>query len=227
MKPKGCVRIPSHSRVNSFPKVQHMTSLRRAVSDEVAAGNLLSKGLAGDDLSDHGAEDSEHGSTALVDLNVELVELLLSLKEVGDERSSVSAAVVTAVVGGGPDGELADSAEEDNLRDSGKRNGEKSVDTVGDVGEADAQLLREVSGELNVGVVEKHTDDGNHGNTAVLALDGTTALEARVESGEVLGRVGSTEESNGVVQAKRGRDSDGGVKRVDSTPGLVEGGGAL
>jgi len=63
------------------------------------------------------------------------------------------------------------------LRDSSKRNRERSVPTVGDIREM-------VFWEFNISIVEKHTNYGSYGNTFVLALYDTTKLEMSVESGE-------------------------------------------
>jgi hypothetical protein len=153
----------------------------------------------------------------LVDLHVKLGLELLSLKEVRNEWTSVSNSVVSGVVGCRPDGKLKETQEEDNLGNSGKRDGEKSVHAIRNIRETESQFLGEVSWELNVGVVEKHTDNGSHGNTSVLALDGTTTLEASVESGKVSGRVlGRIQPSKRIVESKRGGDSDGWIKRVDA-----------
>jgi hypothetical protein len=173
--------------------------------------------LSGDGLADKGTHDSHHSSTSLVDFHIELVLKFISLQEVGDERTSVSSSVVSGVVGSGPDGQLTDSTEEEDLGDSGNGDREKSVHAIRDVRETDSHLLGKVSGELNSSVVEKHTDNGSHGDTSMLTFDSTTALEVGMESGEfssgVLGRV---QPSKRIVQTQRSSDTDGGVKGVDT-----------
>mmetsp|Transcript_11964 Transcript_11964/g.20278 ORF Transcript_11964/g.20278 Transcript_11964/m.20278 type:complete len:249 (-) Transcript_11964:61-807(-) len=208
--------------------VGYILCLRRSVSDHVATGDLFCQGLSGDHFSDHGAHDSHHGGTSLVHFDIELLQLLLAVQEVGDERTSVSASVVSAVVGGGPDGKLADSAKEEDLGDSGQRHGEESVDAVGNVGETDAQFLGEVSGELNVGVVEQHTHDGHHGNTSMLALDGTTTLKVGVEGSLARGRIlVGVQPSKRIVKSQRSGHSDRGVQRIHTSPGGQRSSGTL
>ncbi len=53
--------------------------LRGSVSNDVPAGNLLSKGLTSDTLPDHSAKDAHHSCAPLVDLQVKFVLQLVPL----------------------------------------------------------------------------------------------------------------------------------------------------
>ena len=101
------------------------------------------------------------------------------------------------------------------------RDGADAVDAGGDVGELEVGGLGKVTIEDNVVVVNNGTDDGSHGNAAVLALDGTTTLEG-------LGL--SLEPAEGIVDAEGLGDTelelrDGEVGGDTSGLGGGEGGG--
>ena len=101
------------------------------------------------------------------------------------------------------------------------RDGADAVDAGGDVGELEVGGLGKVTIEDNVVVVDNGTDDGSHGNAAVLALDGTTTLE-----GLGLG----LEPAEGIVDAEGLGDTelelrDGEVGGDTSGLGGGEGGG--
>ena len=101
------------------------------------------------------------------------------------------------------------------------RDGADAVDAGGDVGELEVGGLGKVTIEDNVVVVDNGTDDGSHGNAAVLALDGTTTLEG-------LGL--SLEPAEGIVDAEGLGDTelelrDGEVGGDTSGLGGGEGGG--
>ena len=204
---------------------QSSINLRRSVSNKVSRSDLFGKSLSGDGFSNHGSHDTHHSGTSLVDFHVKLVLELVSLQKVGDERTSVPGSVVSRVVGSRPDGKLANTAEEENLSQTGGGNREKSHHTIGDIRESDSHLLGKVSGELNSGIVEKHTDNGSHGNTSVLSLNSSATLEVGVESGELGGGVLSgVQPSKRIVKAQRSGNSNRGVKGVNA---LVQGGGSL
>ena len=135
---------------------------------------LLVHGLSSELLSDHVAHDAHHSSTAVVDLNIELAGLLLGVEDVATE---VANTVITVVLGGWEPCELNEADKGNDLGKTGGRDGENAVDASGDVGELKVVGGGEVSIENNVVVVDNGTDDGSHCNTAVLALDSTTALE--------------------------------------------------
>ena len=173
--------------------------------DEPKSNNLVhvdeDEGLALKDVVDHDAKDAHHSGTAVVELNIELAGLLLGVLDVSAE---VSDAVVTVVLGGGHPGELDKGEEEEDLEEAGGGDGADAVNTVWDVGELEVGGGGKVSVELDVVVVDDGADDGGHGDAAVLALDGATALE-----GLGLG----VEPAEGIVDAEGGGGTD--LKLVD------------
>ena len=141
---------------------------------EVAGSVLLVHGLSSELLCDHVAHDAHHSSTAVVELNIELAGLLLGVEDVAAE---IANAVITVVLGGREPCKLNESEESDDLGKTGGGDGENTVDASGDVGELKVVGGGDVSIENNVVVVDNGADDSSHCNTAVLALDRTTALE--------------------------------------------------
>mmetsp|Transcript_37259 Transcript_37259/g.81681 ORF Transcript_37259/g.81681 Transcript_37259/m.81681 type:complete len:210 (+) Transcript_37259:189-818(+) len=148
------------------------------------------EGLAFKDIVDHDAEDSHHSGTAVVELNIKLAGLLLGVLDLGSE---VTNTVVTVVLGGGHPGKLDKGEEGKDLSKTGGGDGADAINTVGDVGELEVGGGGKVSVELDVVLVDDGSNDGGHGNTSVLALDGTTTLE-----GLGLG----LEPAKGIVNAK-------------------------
>ena len=157
--------------LHSF-RLEETLSISKRV--EVASSVLLVHGLSSELLSDHVAHDAHHGSAAVVDLNIELAGLLLGIEDVAAE---VANTVITVVLGGREPRELNEAEEGDDLGKTGGGDGENTVDTSGDVGELKVVGGGDVSIENNVVVVDNGADDSSHCNTAVLALDSTTALE--------------------------------------------------
>jgi hypothetical protein len=101
------------------------------------------------------------------------------------------------------------------------RDGADAVNTGGDIGELEVGGLGKVAIEDDVVVVDDGTNDGSHGNAAVLALDGTTTLEG-------LGL--SLEPAEGIVDAEGLGDTelelrDGEVGGDTAGLGGGEGGG--
>lgn len=159
-------------------------NLGRTVSDQVARGELFRKSLSGDSFADQSSHDTKHSCSILVQLHIQLVLQFITLQKVRDERTSVPASLVPGVVRCRPDSQLTHTAEEEYLGDSGKGNSEKTHHTIGDVRESNSHILGKVSREFNSGVVEQHTDNGDHRNTSVLALDCPTAFKLGMESGK-------------------------------------------
>ena len=162
----------------------------------MAGGVLLVHGLASELLGNHVTDDTKHGSTSVVQLNVELAGLLFRISNVGSE---VSDSVVSVVLGGRHPGELDKGEEGQDLGKSGRRDGEDSSNSGRDVGELQVVGRRDVSIEDNVVVVDDGSDDGSHGNTSVLTFDGTTTFEGL--------RLG-LEPSKRIVDSKRLSDTE-------------------
>jgi len=159
----------------------------------VVGSVLLVNSLSSDFLGNHVSDNSHHSSTAVIKLGVELAGLLLGVKDIITE---VTNSVVTVVLGSGPPGDLNKSAEGNDLCKSSGGDGEDSLDTSGDIRELKSGGRRDVSVEDDVVVVDDGSNNGHHGNTSVLALDGTTTLEGlrlgvhpseRIEDSEGLG----------------------------------------
>ena len=126
---------------------------------------------------------------AVVELNVELVLELITLEGLAE----VSGAVVTRVVRGRPGDGLHEADAEKDLGKAERRDGPDTVNTIGDGAEWKRSIEGDGSRELDLGVVDDGSDDGNHGDTAVLTLDGTTALEGLRLRLEVSERVVNSE----------------------------------
>ena len=159
----------------------------------MSSGVLLVHSLSGDLLSNQVTHNSHHSSTSVVKLSIKLAGLLLRVKDVVSE---VTNPVVSIVLGGRQPGELNKSDNSKDLSNSSGRNGEKSVNSGGDVRELKVVTGGNVSVENNVVVVDDGSYDGSHGNTSVLTLNSTTTLESlrlgiepskRIENSEGLG----------------------------------------
>mmetsp|Transcript_19649 Transcript_19649/g.36913 ORF Transcript_19649/g.36913 Transcript_19649/m.36913 type:complete len:286 (-) Transcript_19649:56-913(-) len=141
---------------------------------DVVGSILLVHSLASEHLSNHVAHDAHHSSTAVVELDIELAGLNLRVLNV---LAAPSDAVVAVVLGGGHPGKLHKGEESKDLGKSGPRDGPDAVDASGHIRELEVGGLGQVAIEDPVVVVDNDTNDSSHGNTAVLALDRTTALE--------------------------------------------------
>ena len=145
-------------------------SERRDVSSRV----LFVHGLSGKLFGDHVSDNSHHGGTSVVQLNIELAGFLFRIFNVGSE---VSNSVVSVVLGGRHPCELNKGDETQDLGQTGGRDGEDSGDSSRDIRELQVVRRGNVSVEDDVVVVDNGTDNGSHGNTSVLALDSPTTFE--------------------------------------------------
>ena len=177
----------------------------------------------------HKGKDAHHGGTALVELDgallklgllVELVpsEVLDSVAEVADELTGLG-----AIGGILHDKDLQETDEEEELDKSASGNVLEGIKATGNGGEAVARIV-DVARETDSGGGDEVSDVGKHGNTAVLDLDVTEAVEVLL--------VTVSDEAKGIVKAKRLLDTElvlEGIKgsgRLASLSGGKGGGGA-
>jgi hypothetical protein len=141
---------------------------------DVSSGVLLVHGLAGELFGNHVSEDTHLGGSAVVQFNIELAGLLFGVLDVG---SKVTNSVVSVVLGCRHPCQLNKSEEGKDLGKSGGGDGTDTIGTGGDIRELQVVGWGKVSIEDDVVVVGDDTNNGSHGDTSVLALDGTTAFE--------------------------------------------------
>jgi len=174
------------------------------VSDDGKIG-IISKRL--DLLVDHKSEDTEHGSTAVVQLNSTLLKLGLFIKVIPAEVD-VSVTEVTNVFISSSgnithEGNLQQSDEGDDLALSLEGDGIRSDqggNTVGEGVEGVSGVV-DVSGEVDSGTGDDLAKEGKLSDTSVLDLNVTEAVET------LLGAV-SGEHAEGVEESKRRLDTE-------------------
>jgi hypothetical protein len=175
----------------------------------VTSSVLLVHGLSGKLLSNQVTHNSHHSSTSVVKLSIQLTSLLLGVKDVVSE---VSDSVVSVVLGSRQPSKLNESEECDDLSKSSGRNGEKSVNSGGNIRELKVVGGGDVSIENDVVVVDNGSYNSSHSNTSVLTLNSTTTLESL---------------RLGIEPSERIVDSEGlGCSKLDLT-NLKRGGGLL
>mmetsp|Transcript_18965 Transcript_18965/g.28633 ORF Transcript_18965/g.28633 Transcript_18965/m.28633 type:complete len:235 (-) Transcript_18965:68-772(-) len=165
---------------------------------------IISKRL--DLLMDHKSEDSEHGSTAVVQLNGTLLKLGLFIKVIPAEVN-VSVTEVTNVFVSGSgnithEGDLQPSNEGDDLALSLEGDGVRSDqggNTVGEGVEGVSGVV-DVSGKVDSGTGDNLAKEGKLSDTSVLDLNVTETVET------FLGAV-SGEHAEGIEESKRRLDS--------------------
>jgi len=173
---------------------------------------------------DHASEDTEHGGTSVLDLDIEGAVAFLGVFDLGLEwvssRDGVGGSIVTSwkilgssgVFAGRHGDNIGESGEQDNLDDSEGRNGgngRESHTVVEDRGERNISLKIEGSGEGDSEFLDQHTNEGNHGDASVLDFDGTTA-------GEGFGILGKSKRIEKVKRTRVDSESIGGsVVTVD------------
>jgi len=143
---------------------------------EVSRRGLLGEVLSGNNLVDEGSKDTHHSSTSVVELSIPLSDLLgwLLVPVVDVSKPDT---VVSVKLGGGPPGELNESAEKDDLKKTGRGNLEKTSNSRVDIGEFKSLGRAEVSIEGPLVVVDEGSEHGHHSNTAVLLLNSTVTRE--------------------------------------------------
>jgi hypothetical protein len=179
----------------------------------------------GDDLlMDHKSKDSHHGGTAVVELDGTLGELGLLIKVIPAEVD-VSVAEVTDVLVSGSrnvahEGALQDTDEGDDLDKSRGGDGvgaEEGGDTVGEGVEGVTRVV-DISGEVDSGAGHNLAQEGELGDTSVLDLDVTEAIES------LLGNIAG-EHAEGIEESERGLGAELVLEGADGRGGLCHGGG--
>ena len=158
----------------------HLVSNLLKVSDDGEV-RVVSKGL--DLLVDHKSEDSEHGGTAVVELDGTLLKLGLFIKVIPSEVN-VSVTEVTNVLVSSSgnithEGNLQPSNEGDDLALSLKGDGIRSDqggNTVGEGVEGVSSVVN-VSGEVDTSTGDDVTQEGKLSDTSVLDLNVTETVE--------------------------------------------------
>ena len=140
----------------------------------MSGGVLFVHSLSGELFGNHVSDDTHHGGTSVVQLNIELAGLFFRVFDVGSE---VTNSVVSVVLGGRHPCELDKGEESQDLSKSGRRDGGDSSHSGGDIGELEVVRGGKVSVEDDVVVVDNGSNNGSHGNTSVLALDGSATFE--------------------------------------------------
>ena len=139
----------------------------------MSSGVLFVHGLSGHAFNNHVTQDTHHGGTSVIDFSIQLAGLFFGVQVLSEPTNTV----VSVVLGRRHPGEFDKGEEEEDLQKSGVGDGADSVNTSGDVGELEVLRRRKVSIEGDVVVVDNNTDNGSHGHTAVLALDGSATFE--------------------------------------------------
>ena len=173
----------------------------------------------GDDLLvDHKSEDTEHGGTAVVELDGTLLELGLFIKVIPAEVDvSVTEVTNVLVTGSGNithEGNLQPSNEGDDLALSLEGDGigaDEGGDAVGEGVEGVTGVV-DVSWEVDAGAGHDLAQKGKLGDTAVLDLDVTEAVETLL--GDITG-----EQAEGIEESKRGL---GAELILEGVKGLID-----
>jgi hypothetical protein len=204
----------------------HAASNLLKVSDD---GELRVISEGDDLLVDHESKDSQHGGTAVVELDGTLLELGLFVEgvpaEVDVSVTEVSNVFVSSSGNITHEGNLQKSNEGDDLALSVEGDGirsDQSGNTVGVRVEGVSGVV-DVSGEVDSGAGDDLTQEGKLSDTSVLDLNVTETVEA------LLGAV-SGEHAEGIEESKRGLGTELILEGVEGGGGLAnlgrgEGGG--
>ena len=140
----------------------------------MASGVLLVHGLSGKNFSNHVTHDTHHSGTAVIQLNIELAGLLFRVRDVSTEPANT---VVSIVLGGRHPSKLHKGEEGKDLEETSGGDGTDSINTGRNIRELQVSRRGKVAIEDNMVVVHDSSNNGSHGNTAVLALNSTTTLK--------------------------------------------------
>lgn len=157
----------------------------------MSRGGLLVQALSSEDLLSDDSGNTHHGSTSVVELSVLLTNLLgrFLLPVVDLSKPNT---VVTIELGGRPPGKLNESHDHKDLSKSSRGNLEKSTNSRINVGELQVVGRGKIPIEGPLVVVDESSKHSHHGNTSVLALNGSVAGEFLV-IGDVSKRIEETE----------------------------------
>jgi hypothetical protein len=174
------------------------------VSDDGKIG-VVSKGL--DLLVDHKSEDSEHGGTAVVELDGTLLKLGLFIEVIPAEVDVSVTEISNVLISGSGDitheGNLQQTDEGDDLALSLEGDGIRSDqggNTVGEGVEGVSSVV-DVSGEVDSGTGDDLAKEGKLSDTSVLDLNVTETVET------LLCAV-SGEHAEGIEESKRRLDTE-------------------
>jgi hypothetical protein len=128
---------------------------------------------------DHEGEDAHLSGTAVVQFDGTLLELLFFRKAIPSEVNGVVAEVTNVFTSSGDvlhDGRLKDTDEEKELDKSTGRDGLEGSETVGDISELGSRKVN-ASWKTDTGLLDKVSNNGKHGDTAVLQFNESEAVE--------------------------------------------------
>ena len=189
---------------NSFTLASNKNDLEETLSvaerREVSGSGLLGKSLSSNNLVRNSSGNGHHGGTAVVQLSILLTKLLGGLG-IPVVQCSKTDTIVSIELSSGPPGKLYETADNKDLEKSGWGDLEETSDASADVTELEIGRRGKVSVESPVVVVDEGSGHSHHGNTSVLALDGTVADELILVS----------DVSKGIEVSKRGHGSDLGL----------------
>jgi len=174
-------------------------------------------------LVDHESEDTEHGGTAVVELDGTLLKLGLFIKvipaEVNVSVTEVSNVLVSSSWNITHEGNLQQTDEGDDLALSLEGDGiraDKSGNTVGEGVEGVSSVVN-VSWKVDSSTGDNLSKEGKLSNTSVLDLNVTETVESLL--------VGIIEHTEGIEEAKRRLGSELGLEGVEGGGGLAGLGG--
>lgn len=142
----------------------------------MARGGLLVQVLSSEHFLGDDSGNTHHGCTSVVELRVLLTNFLRGfLLPVVD--LSEPDTVVAIKLGGGPPCKLDQTRNNKDLGKSGSGDLEKSTDSGINVGELQVVGGRNVSIESPLVVVNESSEHSHHGNTSVLAFNGSVSCK--------------------------------------------------
>eukprot|EP01083_Nonionella_stella_P050657 134672_1 len=170
-------------------------------------------------LMHHKSKDSHHSSTSIVQLNGTLLKLGLLVELVPSTPESsvtkISREFVSESIHVLHDGNLQQTNEGEDLDSSLDRDGISTVDggpAVG-VGVEGMSGRVDVSSEVSSGAGEDVTQEGKLGNTSVLDLNVTEAVESLL--------VGLVQKSKGIEESDRGLGTKLSLEGIEGGGGLA------